>query len=83
MAASTKKQVAEPVTTPAAQLTHKAVGTYKDLVSGEWNVVEIAFDPYTKATGELTVVTSTNSPDKGMAQESFKIAAAYVVDAFL
>lgn len=63
-----------------AQLTHAAVGTYKN-EKGFWEVVEIPFDPDTKEVGDI-VTKSTLATDRASAQESFKLTVIDAVEAF-
>jgi hypothetical protein len=76
-----KQQLAETQTESPAAFTGNAVGTFKNTANGEWYIVTIPFDPILKVAG-TPVVTPTNSPDRGIAQETFKIQVGHEVEAF-
>ena len=56
-----------------AVLSETAIGIFKDVISGEWMLAEIKYNPLTGETGEFNKVTA--GPYKDFAIEKFKMAA--------
>ena len=56
-----------------AELTHDALGVFKDPTTGEYHVAHIKYDPLTGQTGEFMKVAAGPSRDFGI--EKFKIMA--------
>lgn len=61
-------------TKSTVNLSHEALGTFKDSETGEWQVAVFKYDPVTGKTGEFTKIPC-GGKSKDFATEQFKIEA--------
>lgn len=64
----------EIVATQEATLTHTALGVFQDESTGHWALAEVKYNPVTKQTGELKVVSNEEGSREAI-NIRFKIAA--------